>query len=140
MKKIAKSAILLLVMGMILILLTGCGGDKLVATKTTDDDEMFGKYEEKIEVSFKSDKVDKVKMTLKFEDSEKAESAYSMFNFATSMLEEEEKDGFKVKQDGKNINVEMSSEVYKDQEYLDDEDITKEAMKKSLEEQGYKVK
>lgn len=45
MKKVAKSVALLLVMGMILVLLAGCGSDKLVATKTTEDD-MVGSYKE----------------------------------------------------------------------------------------------
>ena len=63
MKKTAKSIVLALVMGLLLIALTGCGANKLVATKSSDD-EFMGKYEEKIEISFKDDKADQIVWTM----------------------------------------------------------------------------
>lgn len=140
MKKVEKSVALLLIMGMILILLTGCGGNKLVGTKTTENDSMFGTYEEEIEISFKDNKADKIKMTMKFEDEDKAQSAFAIFNLGVSMLEEGQKDGYEVKQSGKKVTIEMSSAIYEEQQYLNEEDITKDALKASLEEDGYKVK
>lgn len=139
MKKVAKSLVLLLIMSLILVALTGCGGDKLVATKTTEDDSMFGTYEEEIEISFKGDKADKIKMTLKFEKEDTAKSAYAIFNLGASILEDEAED-YDVKQSGKKLIIEMSATAYENQEYLKEEDMTKEALKTSLEEDGYKVK
>ena len=136
MKKVAKSVSLLLIMGMILILLTGCGKNKLVGTKTTENDSMFGTYEEEIEVSFKDD----IKMTMKFEDEDKAQSAFAIFNLGVSMLEEGQKDAYEVKQSGKKVTIEMSGAIYEEQQYLNEEDMTKDALKASLEEDGYTVK
>ena len=70
MKKTIKSSALLLVIAMILFTLTGCMGNKLVATKSNED-SMFGKYEEKVEISFKDDKADKITITTEYEEKEK---------------------------------------------------------------------
>lgn len=140
MKKALKSVSLLLIIGMVLVLLTGCGGDKLIATKTTDDDSMgLGKYEEKIEVKFKDDKVSEVTMTAEFEKEEAAKSMAALFNLGSSMAEEE-MEGFKVEQKGKKVIMKVDAKTFAKQEDLSDEDMTKEAIKKSLEEDGYTVK
>ena len=139
-KKLAKSVALLLIMGMVLLLLTGCGGDKIVGTKTNENDSMFGTYEEKIEISFKDDKPDKIKNTFEFENEDKAQSAYAIFNLGVSMLEEGQKEAYQVKQSGKKVTMEMSAEIYGEQQYLNDKDMTKDALKASLEEDGYKIK
>ena len=140
MKKALKSVSLLLIIGMVLVLLTGCGGDKLIATKTTEDDSMgLGKYEEKIEVKFKDDKVSEVTMTAEFEKEEAAKSMAALFNLGSSMAEEE-MEGFKVEQKGKKVIMKVDAKTFAKQEDLSDEDMTKEAIKKSLEEDGYTVK
>lgn len=140
MKKALKSVALLLIIGMVLVLLTGCGGDKLIATKTTEDDSMgLGKYEEKIEVKFKDDKVSEVTMTAEFEKEEAAKSMAALFNLGSSMAEEE-MEGFKVEQKGKKVIMKVDAKTFAKQEDLSDEDMTKEAIKKSLEEDGYTVK
>ena len=140
MKKALKSVSLLLIIGMVLVLLTGCGGDKLIATKTTEDDSMgLGKYEEKIEVKFKDDKVSEVTMTAEFEKEEAAKSMAALFNLGSSMAEEE-MEGFTVEQKGKKVIMKVDAKTFAKQEDLSDEDMTKEAIKKSLEEDGYTVK
>ena len=54
MKKTLKALVLALVIGLVVISLTGCGGNKLVATKTVED-EMQGNYKERVEITFKKD-------------------------------------------------------------------------------------
>lgn len=136
MKKTAKSLLLALVMGLLLIALTGCGGNKLVATKSSDD-EFMGKYEEKIEVSFKNDKADQIVWTMEFEDEDKAESVASIFKLANSSDEDSKID---VEQKGKKVTLKMDAKSFASQEDMDDNSLSKEEMKKSFEEEGYTVK
>lgn len=136
MKRTAKSLFLALVMGLLLFALTGCGSNKLVATKSTEDDYM-GKYEEKIEISFKDNKANEIVWTMEFEEEEKAKSVASVFELASSS---EEMKGMEVEQDGKKIVLKMDAETFASQEDLDDDSLSKDEMKKSLEDDGYKVK
>lgn len=138
MKKTIKSSALLLVIAMILFTLTGCMGNKLVATKSNED-SMFGKYEEKVEISFKNDKADKITITTEYEEEEKAESAASLYKLAINSGEEELK-GLEVEQKGKKVILKMDAKAFSSQEGMKDEDLTKDNIKKALEEDGYKVK
>ena len=58
MKKTLKILLLVAFMSLVLFALTGCG-NKLVATRETE--EMGMKMKEEVEISFKGDKVNKVK-------------------------------------------------------------------------------
>lgn len=136
MKKTAKSIVLALVMGILLIALTGCGANKLVATKSSDD-EFMGKYEEKIEISFKDDKAYQIVWTMEFEDEDKAESVASIFKLANSSDEDTKID---VEQNGKKVTLKMDAKSFASQEDIDDNSLSKEEMKKSLEDEGYTVK
>lgn len=139
MKKIAKSAALLLIMGIALVLLTGCGGNKLVATKTTDD-ATIGKYKEEMVVTFKDDKVNEIEMSMEFDDEEKAKAMYSLYNVGVSMSDDESLKGMKVEQKGKKLVVKMDAKAYAESAGASEDSMTKDALKKSLEEQGYEVK
>lgn len=136
MKKTAKSIILALFMGLLLIALTGCGANKLVATKSSDD-EFMGKYEEKIEISFKDDKADQIVWTMEFEDEDKAESVASIFKLASNSDEDTKID---VEQKGKKVTLKMDAKSFASEEDMDDNSLSKEEMKKSLEDEGYTVK
>ncbi len=136
MKKTAKSIVLALVMGLLLIALTGCGANKLVATKSSDD-EFMGKYEEKIEISFKDDKADQIVWTMEFEDEDKAESVASIFKLANNSDEDTKID---VEQKGKKVTLKMDAKSFASEEDMDDNSLSKEEMKKSLEDEGYTVK
>lgn len=137
MKKTIKLVSLLVVMVILLAVLTGCGGNKLVATKTVEDDGSgMGKYEEKVEIIFKDDKASEIIMTSEFEKEEIAESMAEIFKIA----ETEGMEGFKVEQDGKKVIIKMDANTFAEQEGTPEEKMTKEAMKKALEEDGYKVK
>lgn len=134
MKKTAKSILLVAVMAIILLALTGCGSKKLVATKSSDE-AGIGKYEEKIEVTFKDDKADKIVWTMEFEDEEKAESLAKVFESLGSEME-----GFEFEHKGKKVILSMDSKAFADQQDLDDNSMSREELKKELEEEGYKVK
>lgn len=136
MKKTAKSIVLALVIGLLLIALTGCGANKLVATKSSDD-EFMGKYEEKIEISFKDDKADQIVWTMEFEDEDKAESVASIFKLANNSDEDTKID---VEQKGKKVTLKMDAKSFASEEDMDDNSLSKEEMKKSLEDEGYTVK
>lgn len=139
MKKVTKSAALLLIMGIALVLLTGCGGNKLVATKTTDD-ATIGKYKEEMVVTFKNDKVNEIEMSMEFDDEEKAKAMYSLYNVGVSMSDDESLKGMKVEQKGKKLVIKMDAKAYAESAGTSEDSMTKDALKKSLEEQGYEVK
>lgn len=139
MKKTLKATVLALVMGLVIISLTGCGSNKLVATKTTEDETM-GNYKEEITITFKNDKADTVQMSMEFEDEKIAEGMYGIFSLGMSMDETGELEGMDVKQDGKKLIITMDSKAFAESEEVSEEDMTKEALKKALEEDGYTVK
>lgn len=139
MKKIAKSAALLLIMAIALVLLTGCGGNKLVATKTTDDANL-GSYKEEIVMTFKNDKVNEIEMSMEFDDEEKAKAMYSLYNLGASMSDDASLEGMKVEQKGKKFIVKMDAKAYADSEGVSEDSMTKDALKSELESQGYEVK
>lgn len=139
MKKTLKALVLALVMGILVISLTGCGSNKLVATKSTED-EMMGNYTEEITVTFKDDKVETVEMSMGFDDEETAQGMYGLLSLGMSMDEEGQLDGMEIKQDSKKIIMTMDAETFAAFEEMSDEEMTKEAIKASLEEEGYIVK
>lgn len=136
MKKTLKALVLFMLVGLMVISLTGCGGDKLVATKTTEDE--MGKYEEKMTVKFKKDKVESVEWEMEFDKEELATSMYGILSLGMSMSEEEV-EGFEIDQKGKKITIKMDAKAFEDSEGMS-EGMSKDEIKKSLEEDGYKVK
>ena len=139
MKKTLKALALILVMGLILISLTGCGADKLVATKTTED-QMMGNCKEEITVTFKKDKVETIEMSMEFDDEETAQGMYGLVTLGMSMSEDAKPEGMEFEQDGKKIIIKMDAAAYAESEGATEDEMTKEAIKKSLEEEGYTVK
>jgi len=127
MKKLLKGAIIAILMLIMVVALTGCG-NKLVATKTTTEDGV--EMKEKHEISFKGDKLDSIKMTYEFSDEA---SAAMMGGFMKLAFPETEIDGKKVTM---NLNAEDYASEFGDTE----EDKTKDAIKASLEAEGYTVK
>lgn len=139
MKKTLKSIVLVLLMGLILILLAGCGSDKLVATKTTED-SMMGTYEEEVVMTFKNDKVTNIEMNMEFDKEETAEGMYALFNMGTSMSETSMPEEMEVKQDGTKLIITMDAKAYAQSEGISDENMTKDALRANLEENGYTIK
>ena len=134
MKKTLKALLLVAFMLVTLLALTGCG-DKLVATRETE--EMGMKTEEEIEVSFKDDKVNKVKMTYNFDSKEQAEAMKSLFTLGMSM--NGETTNLDIKQKGKKLTIEADAEAYAELAG-EDVDISKDELREQLEEEGYTVK
>ena len=56
------------------------------------------------------------------------------------MDENGELEGMEVEQDGKKIIMTMDAQAYASSEGVSDEEMTKEALKEALEEDGYTVK
>lgn len=134
MKKTLKAILVAVIMLVVLLALTGCG-NKLVATKESEQNGV--KVDEKIEVSFKKDKVNSVKMTYTFETKEQAEAMKGLFNLGLSMTEDVKMD---VDQKGKKLIIKVDAKGYAEMAGTDEVDMSKDELKETLEEEGYKVK
>lgn len=134
MKKTLKIMLVVAFLSIALFALTGCG-NKLVATR--ESEEMGMKMKEKVEISFKNDKVNKVKMTYTFDDKDTAESMKSLLSLGFTMSGSS--DGVEIKQNGKKVIITLDSEAYADME-SEYEDLSKDELKEALEEDGYTVK
>lgn len=139
MRKTLKFLLVAVLLLSALLLLTGCG-NKIVATKETEDDEL-GTIQEKLEYKFKDDKVESIKMTYTFEDKETAEDAKKEFDQAMALVSafSETEIDFEVEQKGKKIVMELDTKTFEVMEGKI-ETVDKEELKEQLEEQGYKVK
>ncbi len=136
MKKVLKVSALIMLLAVMLMALTGCGSKKLVATKSVGaEDSLLGAYEEKIEITFKSNKADKIVWTMEFDNDSKAKSAAGLYQMASSQV-----DGLEVKQDGKKVTLNMSVKSFAETSKLNDDDLSRDSFKKQLEEKGYNVK
>lgn len=135
MKKTVKSVFLFVVMAVMLLALTGCGENKkLVATK--DGEEAgFGKYKETVEITFKDKKADKITMTRELEDQDKADTIAK----ALETLGSDAFDGMDVKVEGKKVIMTLTAKDFLGSS-VKDEDLSRESIKKELEDDGYKVK
>ena len=134
MKKTAKSILLVMVMAVLLLALTGCGENKkLVATKDGEDN-FFGKYKETIEITFKDKKADKIVMTRELEDEETAKSIKELIGYLNT------DEGMKFEVDGKKVTITCEPKSFAKELGLQDDDLSRESLKKDLEDEGYKVK
>ena len=132
MKKVLKAGLLLVIVLALVTVLTGCGDNVLTATKTTEESGM--KMEEKMEITFDSnDKVEKVVETMTFDDEATAQLMASLFSLS-------DEEGIEVKQDGKSLVMTLDAKAFAEQDGMEEEDMSKEAIKKSLEDAGYTVK
>ena len=61
-------------------------------------------------------------------------------NIGASVSELSIPDGIEIKQDGKKVIMTMDAKTYAEQQGASDEEMTKEALRKVLEEEGYTVK
>lgn len=136
MKKTVKSPLLLVFMAVMLFALTGCGNNKLIATKSTSaEDSMSGACEEKIEVTFKKDKAEKIVWTMEFEDESNASTMAGLYKLASSEIGDIE-----IEQDGKKVILTMDSNVFAKSSDLKEDDLTRESITKTLEDEGYTIK
>lgn len=144
MKKTLKIVLLAAVMLLAVLTLTGCG-NKLVATREVEATETTPKFKEETVVTFKKDKVNNIKMTFTFEDKDAAKKYVDEFNamiqLAKAFAEDGELNFPELKQSGKkaimNLDAKTYAELVGDSE---EANMTKDEIKTTLEEQGYKVK
>lgn len=145
MKKTLKALVVIALMLVILVALTGCG-KKIVATREAEQEGI--KYEEKVEINLKKNKIDKVKMTMTFDSKETAETMKAKLDDAMKMVSAfggEEELNLNIEQNGKNVTMELDAKTFSTMGGVDvtDTELSKddiEALKKSLEDEGYKVK
>lgn len=133
MKQKTKSIFLFVIMGVILLALTGCGNKTLVATKTLNEENDGIAATETLEVTFKGDKADKITATIEFEDEELAktfEEYFKSFN-----------EDFETSRENKKIVINMAGDKLEEFEGIkSDGSVSKEDLKKSLEDEGFEVK
>lgn len=134
MKKTIKQLALIAIMLLLVFSLAGCGS-KLVATKTEETEN--GKVNYKYVIEFKKDELKNIEMTTEYEDKEKADEAMGIFEMMNSFAEKDE-DKINVKQDGKKLIIVLDAKQFEN--LSDAENSSKDAIKKSLEEEGFKVK
>ncbi|MBE5806390.1 MAG: hypothetical protein E7313_06800 [Clostridiales bacterium] len=130
MKKTSRSILLITIMAFLLFTLTGCGGNKLVATTSSE----YG--DEKMEITFnKDDTPKKIVWTIKAEDTADAKEITEEFKEDIKGI-----DGAKVKRNGKKVVLTMKYEAFI--EYLDidiDTDISRDEFEEMLEILGFEI-
>ena len=129
MKRTLKYVLLLVALLGVVFLLTGCG-NKLIATKKSD--EAGQPVKETIEIKFKKDEIQEVKMIGEFDSKEEAEEQYEgIMAFADYMS------GVEVEQKGKKVIITYSADGA---EMMFGKNASKKDVKEMLEDEGYKVK
>jgi len=140
-KKTLKIIALIAIILVAVLALTGCG-NKLVATKDVEGTSSEPKHSEKIEISFKKDKV---KMIYTFDNKDDAKKFVDSYNaliaLASAFTSGDEKNSLPtIEQKGKKTIIEMDAKMYAEMSGETEAGMTKEEVKASLEKQGYKVK
>ena len=107
--------------------------NKIIAIKVTDG------LETKVEFEFRGNKVIHVKSTVQMATEEEAKETIQMFELSALQIGEMAK-GLKAEQDKNNVIITMDGQTFKNIDELSDEQLTKDAIQKSLEESGYKIK
>ena len=144
MKKTFKIIALIAIMLVAVLALTGCG-NKLVATKDVEATSTAPKHSEKVEISFKNDKVNKVKMTYTFDNKDDAKKFVDSYNAILSLANAfaSGDEGISLptmEQKGKKAIMEMDAKMYSEMGGETEGSMTKDEVKASLEDVGYKVK
>lgn len=137
MKKSLKILAVVAFLFVILVSLTGCG-NKIVATKETTEDGIT--YKEKVEIKLKDEKVDTIKMTMTFEDKDTAEKMKEKLDQRIAMLKMMGMDSSGIEIEGKKIIMNLDANAFATMGGVEITETSKDDIKKSLEEEGYKVK
>lgn len=128
MKKTLKITTLLVITIALLFILTGCGNKNLVATRTFTEDEDGMNMKARVEVSFKKDIADEVKMSMEF-DSEETALQYKEYIA--------EADGSKIDQKGKSVTTTIKASDFAAEE--NNKEVTKDAMTEYLKNEGFTI-
>jgi len=111
--------------------------------KINEKNKIVNKFEN--EISFKDDKVNKVKMTYTFDNKDDAKKFVDSYNAILSLANAFASGDEKVslptmEQKGKKAIMEMDAKMYSEMGGDTEAGMTKDEVKASLEEEGYKVK
>ncbi len=128
MKNILKYASLVIFAIVMLVILTGCGSDTIVATMDSSDPNI-GAYKMKIEVMFEGDVISSVKTNMSFEDEKIANLAVSG----------ESEDGIKMEKEGNTVYAELTAEEYKEMYDIDLSNMSKEEIIQQFKDEGFTV-
>ena len=114
-------------------------GDGSVATASTDE------YNEKVEISFKNNKIDTVIVTFTCEDTDYLETLKTGIYFALGLSVEPDEiesvlSELDVEQSGNTLKIELSAKEYSLILGTDIDRMSKKEVKTALEDNGYKVK
>lgn len=134
MKKTIKQILLIGVLLILVFALTGCG-NKMVATKTIDEDGVKAKL--RYEIKFKDNKVSNIKMMTEYESKEDADEAYESLDFINTLAEKEE-DKYDITQDGNKVIISLDHDQYS--KLSGSDELSKDEIKANLEKEGFKVK
>ena len=128
MKKLLKITSLIAVVAMLLLALTGCGGNKIVGTMEEDGNKS------KVVATFdKNDNLKKLEITYEYKNADDAKEAYEE-------MKKEDAEGYKIKKSGKKVTVKMDAKSFAKQTGADEERLTKDNMKELIKFMGYEVK
>ena len=128
MKKILKITGLLAVIAIALVILSGCGGNKLVGTMEEDGSKS------KVVATFdKNDNLKNLEITYEYKNADDAKEAYEE-------MKKEDAEGYKIKKSGKKETVKMDAKSFAKQTGADEERLTKDNMKELIKFMGYEVK
>ena len=114
MKKLLKITGLLAVIAIALVILSGCGGNKLVGTMEEDGNKS------KVVATFdKNDNLKKLEITYEYKNADDAKEAYEE-------MKKEDAEGYKIKKSGKKVTVKMDAKSFAKQTGADEERLTKD--------------
>lgn len=139
MNKLFKGIIIITTLLVMILTLAGCG-NKLVATKTTEETNTDGevmKYDEKMQIYFKNNTVSSVKTEYEFQSEDDANTIKAGFELIKAFVSDF---NIEINQKGKKLTIELDKEAFETLQDLDESSLTKEAIKTELEKNGYKVK
>lgn len=128
MKKLLKITSLLAVLAIVLCILSGCGGNKIVGTMEEDGTKS------KIVATFdKDDNLKALEVTYEYKNADDAKDAYKE-------MKDEDAEGYKIKRSGKKVTVKMDAKSFAKQTGANEDRLTKDNMKELIKFMGYEVK
>ena len=128
MKKLLKITSLLAVLAIVLCILSGCGGNKIVGTMEEDGTKS------KIVATFdKDDNLKALEVTYEYKNADDAKDAYEE-------MKDEDAEGYKIKRSGKKVTVKMDAKSFAKQTGANEDRLTKDNMKELIKFMGYEVK
>ncbi len=116
-----------------LLFLTGCGSEKLIATKSFLKEDIGFNAVETVEMSVEDQEVKETTVILEFDDVKMSEDFVTFFK-------DDLKDNVEYKREEKKVTLKMTPEVFKKFEGINEGGVTKEDFKEALVNKGFELK